>query len=207
MADKITGDMKAYKRQYEKERREWLKEHHFCVECGKQDAYTLNGKYRCYECNEKHNKKSKDTYNSEKMKIYNKVKYTECKNNGICVICKKRKAVDGKSQCSVCLAKSREKYHKNNSSVMPRYLWSSYGLCYRCGNKLDGQLNTNGDKSKLCSVCYSVMKYPKTKILFTPFKKTKNSMETWNKMLEKREELLANGTYDYMPIVNSMPRR
>lgn len=31
-------------------------------------------------------------------------------------------------------------------------------------------------------------------------------MENWEKVLKKREELLANGTYDYIPIVNVMPR-
>ena len=27
-----------------------------CADCGKEDAYTMAGRYRCFECNEKHRK-------------------------------------------------------------------------------------------------------------------------------------------------------
>lgn len=208
MAYKNIEDRRSYNRQYIKERREWLKSHYFCTECGKQDAYTLNGRYYCYECNEKHNIYNKTNYNAEKAKEYSKLRIIKCQNNGICTKCKKREAVSGRKQCSVCLAKDRQRWHNNNDSGIPRHLRNSYGLCYKCGEKLDGQHNTDGSESKLCSSCYNnTHKPPKTRILFTPFCFTENSMKTWEKCLEKREELLANGTYDYIPIVNVQPRR
>lgn len=49
-----TETQRAYQREYMKALRDWRKAHKVCSECGKQDAYTLNGWRRCYECNEKH---------------------------------------------------------------------------------------------------------------------------------------------------------
>lgn len=53
MGYKNIEDRRAYHRQYQKERRQWYKEHHYCTECGKQDARTLIGKRYCFDCLEK----------------------------------------------------------------------------------------------------------------------------------------------------------
>jgi hypothetical protein len=53
MAFRNIEDRRAYDRQWHKERREWLRSHKFCVRCKTQDAYTLAGRYYCYECAEK----------------------------------------------------------------------------------------------------------------------------------------------------------
>lgn len=207
MGYKNIEDRRAYHREYIKEHRKWLKDHHMCTVCGKQDAYTLNGRTYCFECNEKENKRKKSKYTSDSRKEYSKKIINKCHENGICVKCKTRKAVEGRKQCSVCLAKDRERWHKNHSDTIPRHERFAYGLCYKCGNPLDGQMNKDGSKSKLCTACYSTHpKPPKTRVLHTPFCHTENAMKNWKKVLEKREELLANGTYDYIPIVNVMPR-
>lgn len=39
-----------------RERRQWLREHHLCVECKKEDAYTMAGRRCCAECAEKRRK-------------------------------------------------------------------------------------------------------------------------------------------------------
>lgn len=54
MGYKNIEDRRAYHREYMKERRAWLRSHHMCTECGKQDARTLIGKMRCFDCLEKH---------------------------------------------------------------------------------------------------------------------------------------------------------
>lgn len=210
MGYKNIEDRRAYHREYIKEHRRWMKEHHMCTECGKQDAYTLNGRTYCYECNEKHNERTQKQYHSEKVtqRVLECAKQRREKRaeQGICVNCGKRKAEHGKKQCSICLAKGRENKHQNNNTI-PRHERFAYGLCYKCGNPLDGQINKDGSKSKLCTTCYSTYpKPPKTRVLHTPFCYTENSMKNWEKVLEKREELLANGTYDYIPIVNVMPK-
>lgn len=196
-------DRRNYHRQYMKERREWFKSMRCCVECGEQDAYTLNGRRYCYECNEKHKASNEKNYNSELAANRAKQYRDKCAENGICTRCKKRKATEGMKTCSTCRAKDKQRYIKQHTGATPRHLRNDYGLCYKCGKELDGQMNTNGEKSKLCSSCYaSNPKPPKVRMLFTPFCDTENAMNTWNELLKKREELLANGTYDYIPIVN-----
>ena len=53
MAYKNIEDKRAYNREYDQKRRIWFKIHKCCTECGKQDAFTLMGRRRCYECKEK----------------------------------------------------------------------------------------------------------------------------------------------------------
>lgn len=56
MGYKNIEDRRKYHKEYMRDYRKWLKEHHFCVSCKKQDAYTLNGRIQCFECNEKRRK-------------------------------------------------------------------------------------------------------------------------------------------------------
>lgn len=56
MAYKNAEDRRAYHRQYMRERRAWYKQHGLCTECGKEDAYTMVGRPRCFECQQKHRK-------------------------------------------------------------------------------------------------------------------------------------------------------
>lgn len=200
MAYKNIEDNCAYHREYMKERRQWFKDHHVCIECGKQDAYTLNGRARCYECNEKHNKSNVKNM-TEKRKLHIKQYREKKRAEGFCVRCGKRKAVSDKVHCSVCLARNKIRLKKQHSSEIPRGERHSYNLCYRCGNPLDGQLKADGEKSRLCSKCYNKMpKPPRTRIVYAPLYINQKSLAVWQDVLKKREELLANGTYDFIPI-------
>ena len=40
---------RAYHRKYMAERRAFFRAHHLCTECGREDAYTLAGRPRCFE--------------------------------------------------------------------------------------------------------------------------------------------------------------
>lgn len=44
---------KEYHRQYDRDRKRWLKEHYMCVQCKKQDERTIHGLCLCAECAEK----------------------------------------------------------------------------------------------------------------------------------------------------------
>lgn len=44
---------RAYIREYMRETRAFYHSHGRCAECGKADAYTIGGRYRCAECAEK----------------------------------------------------------------------------------------------------------------------------------------------------------
>lgn len=58
-------DRRRYNREYMKDMRHWRKDHHYCVDCGEQDAYTLNGRSRCYDCTEKKNAKERNAKKNE----------------------------------------------------------------------------------------------------------------------------------------------
>ena len=49
MAYKNIEDKRTYHRQYMKDRRAFFRQHHLCTECGKEDAYTMNGHPRCFD--------------------------------------------------------------------------------------------------------------------------------------------------------------
>lgn len=85
---------KEEKKQYQKERKEWLHEHHFCTSCKKQDARTLMGKWECYECTQKNRIRKSG------------LKYTrqERKELGLCSICGKV-AKEGHKVCEDCYAR------------------------------------------------------------------------------------------------------
>lgn len=47
---------RAYHRAYMRERRQWYRAHGLCAECGREDAYTMSGHYRCFDCLERRRK-------------------------------------------------------------------------------------------------------------------------------------------------------
>lgn len=49
MSYKNIEDKRAYHRKYNAERRAFFRAHHLCTECGREDAYTLAGRPRCFE--------------------------------------------------------------------------------------------------------------------------------------------------------------
>ena len=92
------------------DRANYMKAVHRCIRCGKQDAYTLAGKQRCYECVEKEKQRCKEynKRNSEKNKQRAKERYYRLKSQGLCVVCAKRKAQSGRTLCLRCAIKSNE---------------------------------------------------------------------------------------------------
>ena len=124
-------------KEYLKERREWLHEHHFCVDCKNQDAHTLIGIYRCYDCTEKIRLK----------KFGLKYKRKEREEMGLCSICM-NPAIDGLKVCTECyerIFKAQKISHINHTPrppidrlsnpQMPRSEWVANGFCRTCGDK------------------------------------------------------------------------
>ena len=85
MSYKRIEDRRAYHRRYMRERRAWLKSHHCCTECGKQDAYTLVGKSACFECNERRRKIPTEYKCTDKS--FPCVSRKERTDDGACYIC------------------------------------------------------------------------------------------------------------------------
>ena len=82
MSYKRIEDRRAYHRAYMRDRRAWLKKHCFCADCKKQDAYTLSGHYRCFECLEKRRKTAIEYIRHEKTPEINRRK-----EEGFCHLC------------------------------------------------------------------------------------------------------------------------
>ena len=78
---------------------------HLCTRCGKQDAYTMNGRSRCFECQDKRRKHPVD-YVPEK-----KQRKSHPRQLGVyCWICNKEKPMDGKKLC-------KSRYEKAVSNI------------------------------------------------------------------------------------------
>ena len=135
-------------KQYLKERREMLIRNHFCVDCKKQDARTLIGKARCFECYEK------DRIRHSGLKISRKDRV----ELGLCAMCM-NPAKEGLNVCQVCYDRikkanvashinhaTRPKVDYSNNPKIPRYEWVANGFCRTCGDKaMDGY--------KVCESC------------------------------------------------------
>ena len=98
MAFKNVEDRRAYLKKYMRERRKWLKDHKCCTQCKKQDAYTLNGRSLCYECNKKYRVRHgyppevDSMYFSKKKKDfrdYNTIPREQFIERGMCYMCGK----------------------------------------------------------------------------------------------------------------------
>jgi hypothetical protein len=53
----------------------------------------------------------------------------------------------------------------------------------------------------LCSSCYNKTKAPKIKNIYFPSSDSDTALNNWNRMLQKRKELLEAGVYDEIRIV------
>ena len=136
------------KLQYLKERREMLIRNHFCVDCKKQDARTLIGKARCFECYEK------DRLRHSGLTISRK----DRSELGLCSMCMKP-TKDGFKVCEECYERvlkasdayrnkhtPRPKVDYSTNPKLPRSEWVKNGFCRTCGDKaMDGY--------KVCESC------------------------------------------------------
>lgn len=138
--------------EYNRETREFCREHHICTACHKEIVYGTDK--ICYECRAKKDKYWKPLTEEQKMRYGNRFKeqqkflYQQRKEQGICTRCGKLKAMPGKAKCGVCLAKDAEMHRKQrfNRPNIKEYRKENH-LCYYCGNEIDLP------KGQLCSNC------------------------------------------------------
>lgn len=142
-------------------------EYHFykrlgiCTRCHKNSAEP--NKVLCMECADADNERCrvKRLENLEDRRKKDLDKYKKLKADGICTYCKTRKAENGKTKCSICLAKLRNKRENNKSDIL-RSERSSYGICYICGK--NPLLKDKG----VCQSCYDVRLESIQKIMYLP---------------------------------------
>lgn len=132
-----------------------------CIDCGKQDNNTLNGKCRCEDCAKKqreNNKKNKQKYSE--LKKQNR-EYLKSRNK--CTVCGKQDAytMNGHTRCAQCTQKHTEcnktYYEKHKQEELAKKqiafqenkkIREKYNMCTVCGKKLE-----QGYKYKTCEIC------------------------------------------------------
>lgn len=163
MAYASIEDKRRYHREYMKDMRHWRKDHHCCVDCGEQDAYTLSGRSRCYDCAEKKNIRDCDSKKKElrrdKEADYQKKRHDYRIENHLCTICGTKLPPSNYPYvtCQTCRAKSRSKQEqrRRDSGIIPREEYSIYGLCAMCGLPASDKLTKwSGEKRRVCDSCY-----------------------------------------------------
>ena len=118
-----------------KERYEWYKAHGICVKCGQRSAE--RGRLLCLECwgkqLEANRKRVLSDADKAKMREYMRVKREEWRKNGICTICGKRNANEGKNTCGICRAKDRERHREKAREIGKIPMEErGYGYCFQC---------------------------------------------------------------------------
>lgn len=129
-------------------RYEYNKMQQRCVQCGKRDAYTLNGRAICSDCYAK----SKEWYNKNREKVnrttnarYHRRK-SEFIAQGLCSRCGQRPAEDGYKMCRKCQEYSHKRYmasRRHEETLL------NTGGCTRChkAEPIEGK--------RLCANCYA----------------------------------------------------
>lgn len=121
-----------------------------CVKCGKEDAYTMNGRSNCAECAEKirdwfreYRKDPSEKERRKNRKIEHRLKMVE---EGKCIRCGKKNTGPYKT-CPHCLAKKRN-YNRNKNHE--KSATKGVTLCWQCNKEkmLPGY--------KLCAKCYDM---------------------------------------------------
>ena len=137
-------------RKYWKETRKWCIEHHICTECRKERVYGTD--HTCPECRVKRDSwrkpltEEQDRRYKQQRNTHAKELYEQRKSDGICTRCGKRKAIDGRTKCGICLDKDATK-HRNARKINIKEYRKENHLCYYCGNPID--VNTG----QVCSTC------------------------------------------------------
>lgn len=135
----------------------WLyhmrKKLHLCTRCGEKDAYTLNGRSRCYECTQKQNEERRREYDDtakEKANLASKKRSNNRIQNHQCTRCGRALRKDQTTRmCDICLAKNRKAKAKYRAKkgVLPRCLFDGVTRCAKCGKE------QVADGYKVCNDC------------------------------------------------------
>lgn len=162
----MTDEQRKRKNECARENARWKKERQLCTRCGKQDAYTLNGRSYCYECCEydKNRKRKRYEVVANDINMKQREEYHKNIESGICPLCKKKKADMGCIICTACRAKRARKQseRQHERGVTPRYLFDGVDRCAICGKEevVKGH--------KVCSRCLENCRKNIKKALNTP---------------------------------------
>lgn len=126
----------------------------FCIEigicpvCRKERIF--GEEKTCPECRAKraNRKKPITEEQKERIRLQRRLCYYQRSEQGICTRCGKRKAMEGKKKCGICLQRDRElPVRRKDLKKDIRQQRVEQGLCYRCGK------NPPTKNMKMCQGC------------------------------------------------------
>lgn len=131
-------------------KREWArmrKAANLCVDCGRKDSRTINGKCHCLQCATKKSKQAKARWNYEHQKELREARTARWKAAGLCSQCGGPREDETKAMCATCRLKYRLRNAKKKieQGKPPR---GANGKCFQCNRApaIEGK--------KLCQACY-----------------------------------------------------
>ena len=131
-------------------KREWAqmrKAAHVCVDCGKQDKRTLDGKCQCLQCAKKRADRRRELRDPQHDKELRAARKAKWKAAGLCTTCGQPKEEADKAMCATCKVKFklRKAKQKIKEGKLPR---GANGKCYQCNRApaIEGK--------RLCQACY-----------------------------------------------------
>lgn len=133
-----------------KRHREKMKKEGRCLYCGKEDAYTIIGRVRCFDCSEKERIRKIQYRNDPDKSEKERIKRIRRKGNwiedGKCPLCG-RKNTGRYKYCQYCRAKDKRRKQKNREN---KSFTRGTTLCWQCNKEkpIEGK--------KLCAECYKV---------------------------------------------------
>ncbi len=160
MGWKSIENKRAYEREYMQALRDLLRGLGLCVECAKEDAYTMAGRRLCAECAEKQRKRAKEHRERHKDEVQDRQK--ALRESRIerheCTECGKVLGSGYRYKtCEFCRAKRREYRLRSRraAGVLSKDAYRELGLCVRCGApRMEGFTAWGGEPIKLCEKCY-----------------------------------------------------
>lgn len=153
-----------YRAKHNKEKMDtyaWMKQHHYCRECKKVDAYTLAGRHLCAECSAKKAERDREKMRgNEKRRAYERRRKERMKRAGVCPNCGRTLPAKGYPYvtCERCRAKDRERRRRRReaSGAVSRAMYKELGLCVTCGRpRIKDKLGCDGQEILLCERCYA----------------------------------------------------
>lgn len=165
-----------------------LKRLHLCIQCKAQDAYTLAGRARCYECTEKNNinaRNSRKNKNKSETDNYRNDLRQRYRDEHKCIFCgKKLLTADKHTTCYRCRRKAnnRKRISREINGTISRDILRDNGICWNCCKNpvLEGK--------KVCEKCYEKNLATLNSI------KRHNDLHIWRSQeTARRAEVKANG--------------
>ena len=135
---------KEEQRRYQKEKYYYYKSKGICTCCGHRESEPNN--ILCLECKEVDNKQKRNRYKNDKEFRYKHLEKTKRqakerrrkrKEQGLCIICGKRKINRpySEARCVECYIKRKESEKRLNKDKILRQDRYYYDMCYNCSKK------------------------------------------------------------------------